>query len=149
MNKQLTMIDIAFSLGSSDRVARASTLPVARAYMKADDEGKAQMRRDWCISYVSGNLSVKLAKAEAIIDTPRDDRTDAQQQSYDRARHQFKYHVQQLVEAAPAEPTSKVWETIVSELTTAKAIAKKLPAKSQKSFAVALAALIAEYSIDE
>ena len=49
--------------------------------------------------------------------------------------------------AAP-KAESKVWESIVSDLSTARKVAKKLDPKTQRQFEKELAALIAEYDAE-
>lgn len=51
-------------------------------------------------------------------------------------------------DAAAPKAESKVWESIVADLTTARKVAKKLDAKTQRQFEKELAALIAEYDVE-
>lgn len=51
-------------------------------------------------------------------------------------------------DVATPKAESKVWETIVADLSTARKVAKKLDAKTQRQFERELAALIAEYDVE-
>ncbi len=51
-------------------------------------------------------------------------------------------------DAAPKAESNKIWETIVSDLSAARKVAKKLDAKTQRQFEKELAALIAEYDVE-
>lgn len=91
--KQMTMTQIAKALGNNDRISREAMLPIHQAYTKADAAQQKQMREDWTVAYIEGNLSLTTLQAAKIAAQPRTERKPAHQQAYDRARQQFKYHV--------------------------------------------------------
>ena len=94
MKKTFTLTTFAFAVGSNDRQTQEASQPFHLEYIKGDKAFQARMRTDWIVNYVSGNLGIAQAKAIKVVETSRTERTEEQQQSCDRARAQFKYHVQ-------------------------------------------------------
>lgn len=65
--KTLTLSQIAYELGVYDRLSTEATLPLHQTYVAADKAQQAEMRRDFMIQYVAGNLHVDATVAAVIV----------------------------------------------------------------------------------
>lgn len=96
MNKTFTFTQFAFAVGANDRLTHEASEPFHLEYLEADEPKQKQMRKDWVVSYVAGNLKVSQAKAIAICEMTRVERNakdKALEDSVNRAGKQFSYHV--------------------------------------------------------
>ena len=89
----LSIYSFANLLGQAHRKSREASLPFHKAYVKADYEQRAEMRYDWMIGHIIGNMEVTQKQADRILSQSRDDRTEAAQKAYKKASSDFSYHV--------------------------------------------------------
>ena len=85
--------ECGLALGNATRLTHQATLPLHKAFVKADKETQAQMRFDFVSGYIAGVLKITQAKAEVVLGTSRKDRTVVQQRAYAQASDKFAYHI--------------------------------------------------------
>lgn len=127
MNKTFTFTQFAYAVGANDRMTHEASLPFHEEYIKADEPKQKQMRKDWVVSYVAGNLKVSQAKAIAICEMTRVERNakdKALEDSVNRAGKQFSYHV------VRAEGSSKQVDLVKQAL----ALYAKMSGAQKRSF---------------
>lgn len=96
MNKEFTFTQFAYAVGANDRMTHDASLVFHEEYVEADEPKQKQMRKDWVVSYVAGNLKVSQAKALAICEMTRVERLAKDkdlEDSVNRGGKQFGYHV--------------------------------------------------------
>ena len=145
MKTKMTVVALALSLGNSDRISLEQSLPLHNAYRKAKDEDKAATRLDFIVSYLEGNLKIGKAAATKIAEKERDSRTTVQQQSYDRARSKFGYHIERAKPGKP-EMLRGVWKQIAGDITAINSIKSKLSPANRVAMHKALAKLVKDYA---
>ena len=96
MSNLVNINTFAFNLGKAKRMTLAASLPFHNAYVKADDAGKAQLRREWMLGYVAGLLNVTPKKSESILSEGKgkdSNNTHEQMKAIDSASTNFREHV--------------------------------------------------------
>ena len=136
MKQTFKFNQFASAVGFNDSMTQEASLVFHNEYVKADEPKQAKMRTDWILNYLQGNLATRNpdqtlkallpeSKAQAIMDTPRTERTKQHQRAYDRARHQFTYHV-----VRPESTTSKQGDLVAQAL----ALYAKMSGAQKRSF---------------
>ena len=133
MKSKMTIVAFALSLGNNDRLTLEQSAPLHMAYKKAKDEDKAATRLDFIVSYLQGNLSVGKAIATKIAEKERDSRTTVQQQSYDRARSKFGYHIERAKPGSGESDKRNVWSGVAKQITAINSYRNKLSAENRKT----------------
>ena len=127
MNKTFTFTQFAFAVGANDRLTQDASLVFHQEYVEADKPKQKQMRKDWVVSYVAGNLKVSQAKAIAICEMTRVERLAKDkdlEDSVNRAGKKFSYHV------VRAEGSSKQADLVKQAL----ALYAKMSGAQKRSF---------------
>ena len=128
MNKTFTFTQFAFAVGANDRLTHEASLPFHEEYIKADEPKQKQMRKDWVVSYVAGNLKVSQAKAIAICEMTRVERNAKDpelEKVVNRAGQRFTHHV-----VRPEDGTSKQVDLVKQAL----ALYAKMSGAQKRSF---------------
>ena len=99
--------ECGLALGNATRLTHQATLPLHKAFVKADKETQAQMRFDFVSGYIAGALNITQAKAEVVLGTSRKDRTVVQQRAYGQASDKFAYHIVRSENTSESEAKSK------------------------------------------
>ena len=90
--KLLTPRQFAFKVGAQERLTLEASLPFHKRYVKQDAEGRAAMRADWAVGYISGREGVSEKRASAIWKAGKGkDAIDAA--AVNRATNSFAHHV--------------------------------------------------------
>lgn len=97
MQTKISFDQFAFNLGNLAKQTRAASLPLHQAYVKATPEQQADLRQRWILNHLNGQ---KLNGGE-ILPKTRTERSADETRAFDKARADFKYHVQR------PEPASK------------------------------------------
>ena len=84
----------AKSIGNNDAKSADLASAIRKAWLKASDERKAEIRLDFMVGYISGRERNSLSEAEAIIEAGKG-ASKAHAQSIDRASSAFRYHIVQ------------------------------------------------------
>ena len=93
-NTQYATASIAgIEIGKASRLTHEKTLKLSKDYAKADADTRRQMRVDFMVSFIEGNLGINTEKAKGVLATSRDDRTTAQQRAYAQGSEKFRYHI--------------------------------------------------------
>lgn len=66
MTTKLFARQFAFRVGAQERITLEASLPFHKAYVAADAEGRAALRREWAIGYIGGKEFVNEARATKI-----------------------------------------------------------------------------------
>ena len=75
MKQTYTYTQFAFAIGTQDRLTLEASFPFHKEYVASEDKAfKARMRKDWVVSYLSGNLKVSQSKALKIAEMTRTER---------------------------------------------------------------------------
>ena len=70
--KEFNFTQFAFAVGANDRLTQDASLPFHEEYVANEDKAfRAKMRKDWVVSYLSGNLGISQAKALKIAELTR------------------------------------------------------------------------------
>lgn len=148
MANVLTLTQIAFELGAYDRITKESTKPLHAAYAKAQEADQKAMRTNWILGYMAGNLDLSYSRAEALLaDHTVRELSATQRKAYDRARQQFKYHVER---PTPMENSPQgAPDDIANLLKIARIGSANLKKAQQKQFAEKMLALLAEFDLIE
>jgi len=124
-----TYTQFAFAIGAQDRLTLEASLPFHEEYVASEDKAfKARMRKDWVVSYLSGNLGISQAKALKIAEltrTARNEQDPKLEQAVNRAGQKFSYHV-----SRPDATTSKQTDLVKQAL----AIYAKMSGAQKRSF---------------
>lgn len=92
---QVTYTQFAYQLGQFVRKTREMSVVFHEEFLAADSERQGEMRDQWILNHLRGQ---GYDKADKIMEMGRPGsagkcRTHEQQQAYDKARGDFKYHV--------------------------------------------------------
>lgn len=88
----LTPRQFAFKVGAAERLTLEASLPFHKRYVAADAEGRAAMRADWAVGYISGREAVSEARAAKIWEAGKGSAAiDAA--AVNRATASFAHHV--------------------------------------------------------
>ena len=71
----------------------ADTLAHHTAYIKADTDVRGEMRVEYLTGYIMGVAKLSEAKAQVVLETKRDDRSEKEQAAYYSATASFSYHI--------------------------------------------------------
>jgi len=107
--------ECGLALGNATRLTHQATLPLHKAFVKADKETQAQMRFDFVSGYIAGALNITQAKAEVVLGTSRKDRTVVQQRAYGQASDKFAYHIVRSENTSESEAKSSNSVDVVTQ----------------------------------
>lgn len=88
-----TIADFGFACGRSDKGIQEHASVWHAAYIKADEEGQASMRRDYCHNYLVGKYTYTHAQVAVIAETKRTERSEEDQRAWNNAQSNFNYRV--------------------------------------------------------
>jgi hypothetical protein len=124
-----TYTQFAFAIGAQDRLTLEASLPFHEEYVASEDKAfKARMRKDWVVSYLSGNLKVSQSKALKIAEMTRTERNAINpkwENAVNAGSKQFTYHI-----VRPEATTSKQTDLVKQAL----AIYAKMSGAQKRSF---------------
>lgn len=88
----------AYSLGknmgaAAKRLTAEDTDSTHRAYVKANDARKEEIRNDYCIGYMQAFLAVSRDVAETVWSQKRTERSAPHQRGADAAQKSFRFHI--------------------------------------------------------
>ena len=109
-----TLNQFAFQLGANLRITRAYSLQWHKAYIKATPESQAAWRKDWIVHFTAGFLDTTLAKAQAICDKTRSERTADQEKAVNAAGKKFGYHIIRKYESSEKKEPMKTTKVRIS-----------------------------------
>ena len=97
MKQTYTYTQFAFAIGTQDRLTLEASKPFHEEYVANEDKAfRARMRKDWVVSYLSGNLKVSQSKALKIAEMTRTERNAVNtkwEDSVNAGSKKFTYHV--------------------------------------------------------
>ena len=86
----------AKSIGNNDAKSADLATAIRKAWLKASDERKAEIRLDFMVGYISGRERISLSDAEAVIEAGKGKGVPkAHIAMIDRATSGFNYHIVQ------------------------------------------------------
>ena len=86
----------AKSIGNKDAQSKALASAIRKAWLKASDERKAEIRLDFMIGYISGQERISLSDAEAVIEAGKAKGVPKAHIAWiDNASSAFRYHIVQ------------------------------------------------------
>lgn len=96
----------AKSIGNNDAKSQDLATAIRKAWLKASDERKAEIRLDFMVGYISGRERISLSDAESIIVAGKGKgATKAHIAWIDNASSAFRYHIVQGKTKPSAEPS--------------------------------------------
>ena len=96
----------AKSIGNKDAQSEALATAIRKAWLKASDQRKAEIRLDFMVGYISGRERISLSDAEGIIEAGKAKGVPkAHIAMIDRATSGFNYHIVQGKTKPNAEPS--------------------------------------------
>lgn len=96
----------AFNVGEQSRKTRDASLPLHKAYTKAEPEQQRDLRTRWMLNHLRGALAVTAKTAERILSEGKGAGAKPEHiKAIDKASSDFRYHIARP-EAKPAQPTS-------------------------------------------
>ena len=96
----------AKSIGNKDAQSKALASAIRKAWLKASDERKAEIRLDFMIGYISGQERISLSDAEAVIEAGKAKGVPKTHSAWiDNASSAFRYHIVQGKTKPSAEPS--------------------------------------------
>lgn len=127
--KEFNFTQFAFAVGANDRLTQDASLPFHEEYVANEDKAfRVQMRKDWVVSYIAGNLGISQAKAIKIAELTRVARNELNpklEEAVNRASKQFTYHI-----VRPDATTSKQADLVKQAL----ALYAKMSGAQKRSF---------------
>jgi len=102
---KVTLSIVAQAIGSASRISMANTLAHHKAFTSAEKDVRGEMRAEYLTGYIMGLTKLSAAKATAVLETKRDDRSEKEQAAYYAATASFSYHVVRPVKGV-AKPGS-------------------------------------------
>ena len=84
----------AKSIGNKDAQSKALASAIRKAWLKASDQRKAEIRLDFMVGYISGQERISLSDAEAVIGAGKGAEA-INADAIDRASSAFRYHIVQ------------------------------------------------------
>ena len=94
----------AKSIGNKDAQSEALATAIRKAWLKASDQRKAEIRLDFMVGYISGRERISLSEAEAVIKAGKG-AGKRNAECIDRASSAFRYHIVQGKTKPSAEPS--------------------------------------------
>ena len=94
----------AKSIGNKDAQSKALASAIRKAWLKASDQRKAEIRLDFMVGYISGRERISLSEAEAVIKAGKG-AGKRNAECIDRASSAFRYHIVQGKTKPSAEPS--------------------------------------------
>ena len=94
----------AKSIGNNDAKSQDLATAIRKAWLKASDERKAEIRLDFMVGYISGRERISLSDAESIIVAGKG-AGKRNAECIDRASSAFRYHIVQGKTKPSAEPS--------------------------------------------
>jgi hypothetical protein len=124
-----TYTQFAFAIGTQDRLTLEASLPFHEEYVANEDKAfRARMRKDWIVSYISGNLGISQSKAIKIAEMTRTERNATNtkwEDSVNAGSKKFTYHV-----SRPESTTSNQGDLVAQAL----ALYAKMSGAQKRSF---------------
>lgn len=84
----------AFNVGEQSRKTRDASLPLHKAYMKAEPEQQRDLRTRWLLNHLRGALAVNVKTAERILSDGKGAGAKPEHiKAIDKASSDFRYHI--------------------------------------------------------
>ena len=135
----VTLSSFALALGTAQRLTMIESLPLHKAYVKAEKEARAAMRVEFVGAYVCGALNVSAAKVAKLLELKREERNPDDEKAVNAAGQKFKYHVIRDAGLGKTEAADEV--EVPAELLAAAAKLAKLAAQYEGARSLASKAL--------
>jgi len=135
----VTLSSFALSLGKAQRLSMVESLPLHRAFHKAEPEAQAAMRAEFVQAFVCGALEMPEAKVAKLLEMKRSERKPTDEKAVNAAGQKFKYHIIRDGIAGKTEAAEEV--EMPAELLAAAVKLQKLAAQYQDARSLASKAL--------
>lgn len=97
----------AFNVGEQSRKTRDASLPLHKAYTKAEPEQQRDLRTRWMLNHLRGALAVNAKTAERILSEGKGAGAKPEHvKAIDKASSDFRYHIARP-EAKPTQVATK------------------------------------------
>lgn len=129
MKQTYTYTQFAYAIGVQERLTLHASIPFHEEYVGNEDKAfRAKMRKDWVVSFISGNLDISQSKALKIAEMTRVERNAVNtdwEKAVNSAGQKFTYHV-----VRPKATTSNQEDLVAQAL----ALYAKMSGPQKRSF---------------